>query len=142
MNIVGGVVSIEAAAPTDAAAEEQRGEAADAATEEQGGEAAGPTADDPSAAADENSRLRDAGNKVIKNLDDYRLIGAEAGAADAADAEVARQATLAAAAIKLQARHRGRLARKAYLKKLQQGFASKVKTASRFVRNLSMEADR
>ena len=98
--------------------------------------------DDPSAAADENSRLREAGKEVIKNLDDYRPTGAEAGAADAADAEVARQATLAAAAVKLQARHRGRLARKAYLKKLQQGFASKVKTASRFVRNLSMEADR
>jgi len=119
VNIVGGVVSIEAAAPTDAAAEEQRGEAADAA------------GDDPSAAAVENSRLREAGNKVIENLGDYRPIGAEAGAADAAEAEVARQATLAAAAIKLQARHRGRLARRAYLKKLQQGFATKVKTASR-----------
>ena len=83
MNIVGGVVSIEAAAPTDAAAEEQRGEAADAAAEEEGGEAAGQTAGEPSAVADENSRLRDAGNKVIENLEDYRPTGAEASSADA-----------------------------------------------------------
>ena len=65
---------------------------------------------------------------------------AAAKAAKAAEAE-ARQAKLAAAAVRLQARQRGRLARKLHLSMQAKAKVRQVRTASRFVRNLSMEAE-
>ena len=119
VNIVGGVVNIQAAVPTNATAEE------------------------PTAAASENSRLREAATEVIRQIDTDRPTNVDASAeaaAEAAEAE-ARQAKVSGAAARIQARHRGRLARKLHLSTQAKVFGQRVKTASRFIRNLSMEAD-